>query len=80
MMDSNENKSWCEAERMTREQKIYKRKKKKLDWKKVSLNIRVPICPKCNVPTSLKLHKDGTFIYNYYCKLCDFTFSQLELY
>jgi len=28
-MDSNENKSWCEAERMTElEQKIYKRKRK----------------------------------------------------
>jgi len=79
-MDSNENESWCEAEKMTREQKIYKRKKKKLDWIKVGINIKVPICPKCNVPTLLKLHKDRTFMYHYYCKSCDFTFDQLELY
>ena len=91
IMDSNENKSWCEAERMTeledkiykrkrKRDKIYKRKRKRLEWKKVGINIKVPICLKCNVPTTLELHRDRTFRYRYYCKSCDFTFDQLELY
>jgi transposase-like protein len=70
-MDTDEARSWVEAERQDKFDKVTKKKLENIKWVKVSM--KVPVCPECGTPMDHELDTYARESWKWVCSNCRHT-------